>query len=114
ARVEPAAAAHEHVLLDLLRDDRSARSARAVRHLRVHVAAVPRAARALHARLLRSGRLRGAVLAPRRSHLDLPLPLALPDSLRRAPWLPSITTTITTTASRTWRPSRPSSPRGAS
>ena len=36
----PAARAHEHVLHDLLRDDRPARHPRAVRHRRVHLAAI--------------------------------------------------------------------------
>ncbi len=77
-----APAQHGHVLHHLLRDDRAARHPRAGGHLRLHLAAHPRHARALRPGLLRTDRLRGALLAPGRSHLDLPVPPALPDSLR--------------------------------
>src|SRR5262249_25123580 len=104
AGVAAAAAAHQHVLLDLLRDDRPARPARAVRHLRLHLAAVARHEGPLLGGLLRTGRLLGAVLAPGRPDLDLPLPPALSDPLRRAPWRTRTTITTTTTTTPTTTP----------
>src|SRR5690606_24044161 len=71
------------VLRDLLLHDGPARHSRAHRHRCLDLALVPREQGHLRTDVLRPHRLRGALLAPRRSHLDLPLPAALPDPLVR-------------------------------
>src|ERR1019366_723822 len=72
------AAAREHVLRDLLRDDGAARGPRHHRDEHPHVGSRQEHARSLLQGVLHAGRPRGALLAPRRPRVDLSLPPPLP------------------------------------